>query len=87
MSGRWLGRAKDALAAGHSDEAVAAALISIGQSLASLQAVAVARHGVCVDCGHPWKVHERTSPDGCQATVITHGKAVCCPCTEPRPTP
>lgn len=65
------------------DEAAAVALVSIAQSLATLTRLAVATHGVCVDCNHPWTRH---STNGCKVNVASLGSnRLICSCTEPRP--
>ena len=66
------------------EQASAAALVSIAESLHILARAVTTLYGVCPDCGHEWRTHTTQHPKGCQATVSSRGVASTCPCTEPR---
>ena len=77
-----LNEARSAINCGLNDEASAVSLLSIAESLQTLVKLAVATHGVCVDCHHPWTSHyDRPDLGGCHATL---GNGKSCVCTEPR---
>ena len=82
-----LDNASDGASVGYYEEASTFALISIARSLETLARMAVATHGVCVDCHHNWTNHyDRPDLGGCHAIIIAAtGQPRTCPCTEPRP--
>ena len=67
------------------EQAMAAALVSIAESLAVIARGVQIEHGTCADCGHAWTLHNLT---GCEGHYFNGVRGVTeCVCTEPRPQP